>query len=76
MRYTSTEELLVVRQLRRAADEVVRAKLMCKAVASDEVDWEMVDDLLDMGCKLHAYATAIVKAPEVPPEEETSEEEP
>jgi hypothetical protein len=45
MRCTETERLLVIKQLQRAMEEVVRAKLMMQAVASDPEDEESVGDL-------------------------------
>jgi hypothetical protein len=61
MRLTDTEQQLLIKQLRKARDEVVRAKLMMKAVATDE-DHATVEDLTEMAHALTGHIEAIVKA--------------
>jgi hypothetical protein len=73
MRCTETERLLVIKQLRRAMVEVVRAKLMMQAVACDPEDDESVEDLDDMVDSLAGYIDACVKADKVDNEEDDEE---
>ena len=74
MRSTESERFLVIKQLRRAREEVIRAKLMMQAIATDEFDSETVEDLADMADSLDGRIDAIVKADEIPPEEDASDE--
>ena len=73
MRCTDTERNLVIRQLRRARDEVVRAKLMMAAIATED-DSEAVEELDDMGHALTGRIESIVKAELVEDEDEDGEE--
>jgi hypothetical protein len=74
MRCTDTERNLVIRQLRRARDEVVRAKLMMAAIA-DEEDDEAVEDLANMAAALAGRIDAIVKAERIDDEDEDALED-
>ena len=73
MRCTDTEMMLVVKQLRRAREEVVRAKLLMQAIANDDTDAEAVRDLTDMADGLAAHVEALVKADEVDEGEDAEE---
>jgi len=66
---TDTEKLLLVRQLRRAKQEVVRAKMML-AGAVDGAEAGMVDELADMADDLANHIDAIVKLEIVPNDDE------
>jgi hypothetical protein len=74
MRSTESERLLVIKQLRRAREEVIRAKLMMEAIADDEDDTETVEDLAAMSDSLGGHIDAIVKAKHVDEDEEDSED--
>jgi hypothetical protein len=73
MQCTYTEKMLLVRQLRRARDEVVRAKLMLEAVATEEDD-EAVDALANMADHLTARLASIRKAELMDDEDDDAEE--
>jgi hypothetical protein len=74
MRGTKTERILVIRQLRRARDELIRAKLMMEAITNDEMDVVTVSDLEEMAVDLSRHLDRIVKADSSEPDEDTSEE--
>jgi hypothetical protein len=73
MRCTDTERELLIRQLRRARDEVVRAKLMMAAVATEDDD-EAVADLTDMADALTGRIASVVKAELIDDEDDEAEE--
>jgi len=74
MKCTDTEKNLLLKQLRKARDEVVRSKLMMQAIASDEADNDFVDDLEDMADSLTGHIEAIVKSEFIEDEDEDEEE--
>jgi hypothetical protein len=73
MQYTDTEGRLLINQLRKARDEVARAKLMMKAVASYEADNATVEDLDEMVQALTNHIDSIVKADLIEDEDDESE---
>jgi hypothetical protein len=72
MRCTETERILVIKQLRRAREELIRAKLMMEAIADDERDAETVSDLEEMVVDLSSHLDGIVKADSSDPDEDAS----
>jgi hypothetical protein len=74
MRCTETERILVIRQLRRAREELIRAKLMMEAIADDERDAETGSDLEEMVVDLSGHHDGILKADSLEPDEDTSED--
>ena len=72
--FDNTEKHLLLRQLRRARDEVVRAMLMLRAV-TDEADEEKVEELEEMAAHLTAHIDGIVKAKIVEDDEEEEDDE-
>jgi hypothetical protein len=70
MNCTDTEMLLLTNHLRKAREEVVRAKMMLQAVADDGEDVASVQDLADMVDCLAAQIDSIVKADIVVDEDE------
>jgi hypothetical protein len=70
MNCTDSEMLILEKQLRKAREEVVRAKLMMQAIASDGEDVASVQDLADMVDHLAAQIDSIVKADLVEDEDE------
>jgi hypothetical protein len=73
-RGTGSERILVIRQLRRARDELIRAKLMMEAIAADERDAETGSDLEEMVVDLSSHLDGIVKADSLEPDGDTSED--
>ena len=74
LHFDNTEKHLLLRQLRRARDEVVRAMLMLRAVTDDE-DEEKVEELEDMAVSLTSHIDGIVKAKIVEDDEEEDEDD-
>jgi hypothetical protein len=74
MRCTPREKDLVIRQLRRARDEVLRAKLMMEAIATEEDD-EAVEALDDMANDLTVQIATVVKAERMDDEDYEAEEQ-
>jgi hypothetical protein len=59
---TDTQQRLLVKQLRKARDEVARAGMMLTAVTDDEGPHEALEDLEDMVAVLAGIIHSIVKA--------------
>ena len=74
LHFDDTEKHLLLRQLRKARDELVRATLMLRAV-TDEEDEEKVEELEEMAFSLTAHIDGIVKAKIVEDDEEEEDEE-
>src|SRR5262245_33528920 len=62
MRCTDAEMTLLLKQLRKARDEVIRSKMMMEAVASNEEDGATVAELEHMIIHLDVHIDAIVKS--------------
>ena len=76
MRCTDTEMTLLLKQLRKARDEVIRSKMMMEAVASNDADGETVADLEHMIIHLDCHIDAIVKSDVVEGDDEEEEDSP
>ena len=71
MRYTDTEGRLLLAQLRKARDELARAKLMLAAVSTDaDAEDGAVDEMAEMVAVLNGIIDSIVKADLVDDEDE------
>jgi CHASE3 domain sensor protein len=68
------EQILLLRQFRKARDEMVRAMLMLRAV-TDEDDEEKVEELEEMAALLTAHMDGIVKAKDVDDDEDEDEDD-
>jgi hypothetical protein len=70
MRFTDTEGRLLINQLRKVRDEILRAKLMMQAVATDDEDSATVEDLAEMAASLTGHIDSIVKADPIEEDED------
>jgi hypothetical protein len=75
MRCTETEKSLLLKQLRKSRDEIIRSKMMMEAVASDEGDDDTVEDLEEMATSLENHIDAIVKSELIDDDEEDEDDD-
>ena len=75
MRCTDTEKNLLLKQLRKSRDEIIRSKMMMEAVASDEGDDDTVEGLEEMATSLESHIDAIVKSELIDDDEEDEDDE-